>query len=401
MRGDVFGALRAYQVLVRERGEGDPDLLAEVALTTLQRAAESPDSAERAAAFGALRGLGVRGRELLELLGRRPGLTGDRAVAALYDLDGRRGTPPARLRQAALRPDAESRALGAVALRGRRGLRVLLAWARDLDPLVRVLAAQHLGRRGGVPEALEALSGLCQGDPDRGVRTVATSALGGHGEAALPTLRRVFAGDDPSARMSAPSALLAAAPDEAEALLAGALGSAPSAFTVECARALASRGHAGAGDYLLEVMRRGRRDLRAQAAVGATMLVRERAEELAGLLEADDPEVVLRVAVVLGRVAGHREAARRALEALARHPDGFVAVRATGSLGSTGEPWVREDLRRALRSPAPSVRRVAVLSWAEALQGGADCDPLGPLLVDPDRSVALAAAVQIVLIAAR
>jgi HEAT repeat protein len=86
---------------------------------------------------------------------------------------------------------------------------------------------------------------------------------------------------------------------------------------------------------------------------------------------------------------------------LAMHPDGFVAVRATAALGALGEPGTLSALRRALASPEPGVRRVAVMAWSDALQGGADCDPLAPLLGDPDRSVALMAAVQIVLIAAR
>jgi len=401
LRGDVLGALRSYQGLVAERGEGDPDLLAEVALTVIQRAAESPDLDVRAAGFGAIRALGVRGRDMLEGLARRDGPTGDRAVAALYDLDGRRGRPPQRLRQAARRSDLEGRTLGAVTLRGSRGLGVLRGWAVDSDAGVRVLAAQHLGRFRGEAAALELLTAMSLHDADRGVRTVATSALGGFGADAVPVLRAVLAGSDGSARMSAPSALMAAAPTEAEGWLVGYLEGPVSAFTVECARALAMRGHGPAEDYLLEVMREGRRELRAQAAVGAAMLARTRPADLVPMLALDEPEVVLRVAVVLGRIAAHRAAALERLRVLARHPDGFVAVRALGSLGGRDGASTLDGLRRALGAPDAGVRRVAVMAWAEALEGGSDCDPLAPLLTDPDRSVALLAAVQIVLIAAR
>ena len=48
------------------------------------------------------------------------------------------------------------------------------------------------------------------------------------------------------------------------------------------------------------------------------------------------------------------------------------------------------------------MRRLAVIAWPQAIgpQSG-DCGPLAPLLRDPDRSVALLAAMEIVLIAAR
>lgn len=401
VRGEVGVALRAYARLVESRGEGDPDLLADVAMATLERAATQDDIAVRAAGFSGLRSLGVRSRDVLERLARSPGPVGDRASAALYDLDGRRGDPPRRLREAARRGDTEGRVLGAVALRGRRGRRTLLAWTRDRDPIVRLTAAQYLGRLRDDADALEALATLSRDDADRGVRTVATSALGGHGAAALPALRAVLEGDDPPARMSAPGALMAAAPEEAEALLRPFLSMPVDAFVVESARALAGRGVAPAQTLLIEVMRRGRRELRAQAAVAAPMLLQSQAAALVECLELEEPEVVLRVAAALVRDPNHRDRARGAMRRLAMHPDGFVAVRATAALGALGEPGTLSALRRALASPEPGVRRVAVMAWSDALQGGADCDPLAPLLGDPDRSVALMAAVQIVLIAAR
>jgi hypothetical protein len=296
VRGEVGVALRAYARLVESRGEGDPDLLADVAMATLERAATHDDIAVRAAGFSGLRSLGVRSRDVLERLARSPGPVGDRASAALYDLDGRRGDPPRRLREAARRGDTEGRVLGAVALRGRRGRRTLLAWTRDRDPIVRLTAAQYLGRLRDDADALEALATLSRDDADRGVRTVATSALGGHGAAALPALRAVLEGDDPPARMSAPGALMAAAPEEAEALLRPFLSMPVDAFVVESARALAGRGVAPAQTLLIEVMRRGRRELRAQAAVAAPMLLQSQAAALVECLELEEPEVVLRVA---------------------------------------------------------------------------------------------------------
>jgi hypothetical protein len=55
----------------------------------------------------------------------------------------------------------------------------------------------------------------------------------------------------------------------------------------------------------------------------------------------------------------------------------------------------------ALGSPQAAVRRLAVLAWPDVVTVSDDVDPLAPLLLDPDPSVALLAAVEIVLIAAR
>ena len=66
-----------------------------------------------------------------------------------------------------------------------------------------------------------------------------------------------------------------------------------------------------------------------------------------------------------------------------------------------GDAAVADPIREALDSPDPTVRRLAVLAWSDATGASGDCDPLALRLRDDDRSVALLAAVEIVLIAAR
>ncbi|MDP3219043.1 MAG: hypothetical protein Q8S73_33400, partial [Deltaproteobacteria bacterium] len=117
-QGDVPAALRLYQEYTEARGLGDADLLAEVATQVLRDAAGNTDGPTRAAGFSAIAGLGVRGRDLLESLVERPGVVGDRAAAALYELNGRSGTAPARLTAALRSRNRERRAAGMVTLRG-------------------------------------------------------------------------------------------------------------------------------------------------------------------------------------------------------------------------------------------------------------------------------------------
>ena len=86
---------------------------------------------------------------------------------------------------------------------------------------------------------------------------------------------------------------------------------------------------------------------------------------------------------------------------MARLPDGFVAIRALSVLAQHGDATAADPIREALDSPDATVRRLAVLAWSDATGASGDCDPLVPRLRDDDRSVALLAAVEIVLIASR
>ena len=209
-RGDVVGALRLYRAYAEDRGAGDADVLAEVAARVLRNAAESSDASERSAGFGAIAALGTRGRDLLEALARRDGVTGDRATAALYDLDGRRATPPTRLVAALRSGERERRIAGMVTLRGGRGARRLVAWLGDDDAQLRVAAARALARWRTETEVTEALAAALRTDADPMVRAAAVMALGGRNDDGVAVAVAAALGDrDPLVRMAAPSALVA------------------------------------------------------------------------------------------------------------------------------------------------------------------------------------------------
>lgn len=399
-RGDLDGALRAYQQLVDARSEGDPDLLAEVAFATLRRYASSDDPAERNAGFSALRSLGARSLDVLESLSRAPGVVGDRAAAMRWDLDGREGDPPARLREAMQSGDRERRLAAMVPLRPPTATRRLRRLLRDADPAIRAAAALRLAsaRSSGVTARLMT---LLREDPDGDVRAACVSALGGRGPEALDALTAALQDRETFVRMAVPSALVSSSLEEARVRLAPILAGPRSALSIEAARALAMRGDDDARRYLVAALRSPRAEQRAQAAVASHTLVAAHADALADALDGGDPEVVLRVAAALAREGAHRDRALAALRTLARSPDGFVAVRALQLLAGRDEPGVLEPLRQALSSPDAGVRRVAALAWSDAVDASGECDPLAPLLRDPDRSVATLAALSIIVVAAR
>jgi HEAT repeat protein len=400
--GDVPNALRLYDEYVDERGDGDPDLLAEVALGVLRDAAASADPRVRPAGFAALRGIGVAGREALEQLATRPGVVGDRALAAIFEQDGRRGRTPARLRAALRSDDTERRVAAMVTVRGRTAIQRLAEFARDREPLVRAAAVRELARRRGVAAAAAVLTERAHDDADPTVRAAAVMALGAQGEAAAPAIAAALQDRDPIVRMAAPAALVAAIGDAAAATLVPLLTETPSNLAVESARVLVTRGHHDAEAYVLRVLADGPAALRAQAAVAAASLAPTHGAALAPFLADRDPEVAIRVGAILVRRDEYRTAAIEALRPLAARPDGFVAVRALGALANAGDPWALDPVRQALTAPDATVRRLAAMVWPQAIgPRGSDCDALAPLLRDTDRSVALLAAMQIIIIAAR
>ncbi len=400
--GDLPAALRLYDEYVEERGDGDPDLLADVSLGVIRDAAASTDARTRAAGFAALRGVGATGREALEQLATRPGVVGDRATATLFEMDGRRGPTPPRLRAALRSDDAERRIAAMVTVRGRSAVRRLGVLAHDADPLVRAAAVRELARRRRDAAAAEVLTERARDDADPSVRAAAVMALGAQGEAAAPAIAGALQDRDAIVRMTAPSALAAAAGDGATATLEPLLVAPPTNLAVEAARVLVARGHEGAVAYVLRVLADATPPLRAQAAVAAASLPASSGTSLAPLLDDRDPEVAIRIGAVLVRREEYRQAAIEALRPLAARPDGFVAIRALGALANAGDPWALDPVRQALGSSDATVRRLAAMVWPQAIgPRGTDCDALAPLLNDPDRSVALLAAMQIIIIAAR
>lgn len=401
-RGDLAGALRLYNDYVEERGDGDPDLLADVALATLRSAAESDDARLRSAGFSALRGVGAHARDALDALAARPGVVGDRAASVLFELDNRSGRPPERLRAALRSGDTERRVAAIVTLQGPRGLRRLVRLSRDPDAALRVAVVRELARRRGEPAAARALIARLAEDTDPPVRSAAVMALGAHGDEAVEALRGALADRDPIVRLAAPAALMAASHDAAVEALTPLLTPEVTNLSIEAARVLASRHDEAAERYVVGALHHARASLRPQAAVAAQSLPDAQLASLAPLMADPDTEVSIRVAAILARRSELRDDAIAALRPLALRPDGFVAVRALGVLAGIGDAWAREHVREAFASSDANVRRLAVVAWPQAIgpQGG-DCDALAPLLRDADRSVALLAAMEIVLIAAR
>ena len=400
--GDVTNALRLYHDYTDERGEGDPDLLADIALATLRNAAASGDPRTRAAGFSTLRSLGVRARDTLEELARREGVVGDRAAAALFELDGRTGRAPVRLRAARASDDPERRVVGIVALRGRGGVRRLAAMSRDPDTTVRAAVARELARHRRDAEATRALVTMAREDAEATVRSAALQALGAHGEPAVETLVASLQDRDAIVRMAVPGALMAASQDRAAEVLTPLLSDELTAFSLEVARVLSTRSVAVAREYILGALaQRERPALRPQAAVAANTLDDASVGALVQWLRDDDVEVSFRVAAILLRKESYRQAALAVLRPVAARPDAFVAVRALSVLATVQEPSAVEPIRQAMTSSDASVRRVAVLAWAQVIGQGSDCDPLVARLQDEDLSVSLLAAMQIVLIAGR
>lgn len=398
-RGDVPAALRAYERFVEDRGDGDASLLADIALATLRRMALSDAPGDRASGFAGLRAVGVLAVDTLEPMARVEGVVGDRAALTLWEVQGREGPAPARLREALRAADRERRLLGVAALRPARARRTLLRLLDDADDDVRAAAAQRLAtvRHPAVTDALRA---HLRDDPDDDVRAACVRGLAGRDEV-TDALRAAL--DDRSAfvRMAVPSALSSGPREVQREALSSLLEGAPTALGVEAARALAARGEAPAAAYLLAVMRGDRPALRAQAAVAASGMVAAHGPALAALLEGDDDEVTLRVASALARVDAYRDAAVRALRRLSNSPDGFVAVRALQARAGRGDAGLAEPLRDALTAPDAGVRRIAVLAWSELAGNTGDLDTLAAMLRDEDRSVVALAASQIILAAAR
>jgi HEAT repeat protein len=298
--------------------------------------------------------------------------------------------------------DIERRIAALVAVRGRTAVRRLTRLSHDRDAQMRAAAVRELARRRGNAEAAQALVDRVRDDDDASVRTAAVMALGAHGEAAKAALTAALDDRDSMVRMAAPAALMAAVPDEALALLPPRMTEQPSNLAIEVARVLATRQHADAEAYVLRCLRAAPPALRPQAAVAAQALSGASIDALAPFLRDADPEVSIRIASVLVRREEHRQATLEALRPLAARPDGFLAVRALGVLAGAGDPWALDPIRQALQASDANVRRLAVIAWPQAIGAqGSDCDALAPLLRDTDRSVALLAAMEIVLIASR
>lgn len=368
-QGDIVRATRLYHAHVDNRGYADPEALAVVAAEVLRQCALSEDPRVRSAAFAALRSLGALARPTLEALSLREGAVGDRAAALRYELDGRVSAPPPRLREALRSADVERRIAGMSSLRGRAGLRRLVALSRDDDPRV---------------------------------RAAAVTLLGAHGEPAAEALRDALSDADPRVRMLVPSALMAASSSAASGALGPLLTPDASALSIEAARVLASHADARGSAHLLDALTRATGELRAQAASAASALGASHDRALAPLMTDRDAEVALRIATLLVRREAHRQAALAALRALSSRPEATVSVRADVALAGAGDERAQRSVARAMWSSEDAARRLAVSAWPRIAGPEASAvDPLALLLTDADRALAATAAAGVLTLAAR
>jgi HEAT repeat protein len=201
--------------------------------------------------------------------------------------------------------------------------------------------------------------------------------------------------------MIAIAALVGAHKERAKELLGSLLREPPTSLSVELARALSSRGDEEATRYVLEALAGANPSLRAQAAVAAAGLGERFEPQLVPFLEDGDVEVRLRVAGALGRGGRRRSEAIAALRPLASSPDPMIAIRALLVLSELEDAAAAAPVRRALTSPAAQVRRLAVLAWSHLAGGSGEVEPLAPLLMDPDPTLRVLAAGEIVRIATR
>ena len=401
-QGDVTGALRMYRAHVQERGAPNADALADVALVVMRRAAESSDARERNAGFAALRSLGTRARDVFGRLASRPGVVGDRATSALFEIDGRDGPPPQRLTLAVGTSDPERIVAGLVAVDARHDVPGLIRALATEWPEVRRAAAQRLSHYRGDPQAAHSLAIQALHDPDDMVRAACVTALATHGAAGVDAI--VHALDDPelTVRLVAIWSLARAMPSVAHERLGPWLTDGHDPMTaLEAAHALAAEGDGEAAQYVIHALDDTREDVRAQAAVAASSLPERYFDAIAAHIEDADVEVRIRIAARFASREAYRARVIRALRPVALRPDPIVAVRALEVLAEASDPGAAGPLRGALASPDATVRRIAVMAWSHLAGTSGETDPLGPLLEDSDRSIRLMAAAEIVRIASR
>lgn len=164
---------------------------------------------------------------------------------------------------------------------------------------------------------------------------------------------------------------------------------------------MAMRGVSEAAAFVLRALDDSHAPIRAQAAVAATGLGEIFLPQVLPHLESADPEVRLRIAAMLVHREPYRERVIRAVRPLAANVDPMVAIRALSVLAEARDAAAAQPLREGLRVADAQVRRMAVLAWSHLASDSGEVDPLAPLLEDPDRSVRLSAAAEVIYLATR
>ena len=416
--GDVPRAIGEYESFRRHDGP-DGELLAEVAGLILEQEALGPSpampSAHRATmrtdgdgaaeaerrsttAFAQLVLAGTQGSPIIERLAAQRGawLLRAKALGTLVD----RGDEDARRELRALLDD-DSGLVVAEAVRSldpRRDHERILALAGHPHAAVRQRAVRMLASSAPDGRSRALLSEVARVDPDGGVRAAAVRSLGAFGRSAIDVLRDRLGDPDHGVRMAAVGALVAADRELGLMAVEPLLGMAPTASGIEAARWLAQGDADQAGNgvvtaraFLLRALAAADAAARAQAAIALTSLRADPTIDRA-LLEAlateDDDQVRLSLATALAGRDGAETASREALLALSAG-DGIPAIQASALLAADGHAEALARLKRALRSPNATERRVtARLLAREVLQP----DAARPALRDRDAMVRIHAA---------
>ena len=398
-RGDVDGALQAYERF-REMEGADADLLANVAGLVLTRAATGDDATAQRAALGQLALAGTAGMPTLIRLAESDGVTPAR-LGALEAL-ARRGREDAKLALRALAdsPEPEVLAASVAGMDPVEDETLLLRLAGSPHAAVRRAALGALADRADQPPVAVLLAEVARSDPEASCRAAAVRALGGSGGIAVPLLRERLGDPAPSVRFAAVAGLMRADPERGRLALAPLLDVAPSPTGIEAARALIQRaegpdelaGASHARAFLERALAAHDPALRSQAGVALASLPERASPPLDALRRAllREPNAEVRLSLARALLPHDPAMARAALGRLMDEDAGMPAVQAAALLSAEGDPGARGLLERVIDSDAPSIlRRTAVRALArEALSP----DAVRGLLRDEDPLVRIYAA---------
>ncbi|MBI2897077.1 MAG: hypothetical protein HYY06_26200 [Deltaproteobacteria bacterium] len=396
-RGDVAGALKRYETMVKRRRPDRLEALERIAGTVLVHAARSPDRSVRDRAFVALGALGEEGRPWLVRLTGDPEPIASRALGALLRIG--EDDQASRLQKSVRSPYPEARSSSLVWLREEERWGEVEAMVLDVDAAVRRSALDSLALAPlEEPVAqLGPMRDVLRHDPVAEVRAAAARFIARHGEAAVEALEQALS-SDPSISVQV-AAVASLARVEARAgrplrlrvheILRRTASGEPSPAGIEAARLLAPE-DPDAMAYLARALETGPVSTRLQAAVAASGL-RALRQDVRTLLADSSPEIRLRAAAGLARSSpADRSAATRVLkELLAVEADPAIALQAAAAFSELRDRRGLPTAARQLASPSASLRGLAVYVVGERI--GAR-ERVRSLLVDADPSVRVAAA---------
>ncbi len=387
------GAPHKALALYEQTSPPDAQLLVDIAAALLQRDALATDAAVRADAFAQLAFAGHRARQVLQALSAQSQAVATRAAA--LSVLARLGDHSARdtLRELVLAADPEVADLAFAQLDPQLERARLLSALSSPRAQRRLAALSALWASSTADDLRLALIELARRDPIAQLRGAAVFALRGQGALAADAVAEALDDVDESVRVAAMITLPSIDAARATSLLSRYLGTAPSAQSVEAARALLLAGalseSARARAALAQALSAPDFKLRARAAVtyrGLPAALRDPA----ALHERLSQEGVAEVRFALALTLGVSDApARKAMTQLAAG-DGALAVQAAGELAAAGDASARAKLAAwpgLAKAPASLRTSLARALAALGMSRDARC-----WLLDPDAAVRRAAA---------